>query len=291
MAEAEGLCGEDGDHDDFVEITMLKKGDTIHYVVASFPVVKVELVEVKLQWEEYCEGLPPEIHVFDGFARSCPNIDHPLPAIAHVPFNYDCAFIINREEFGRSVDISPYTFFKHDVFVLWQWTWLNDTPSTSPSPSPIPHSSSCTPDVISVSQTTSESEDDDIPAITHTVIFKCIGAHKETAYQDQLKLAKQKLQDGNPVVVKLNLEPQNPRDSKAIAFICKIDDGEWKRIGYVVKEAVDDVHTALNEKKILNVAFNWIRFKLYETPAWYAGIKITRNCEWSQRVLLSRSPS
>ena len=124
------------------------------------------------------------------------------------------------------------------------------------------------------------------------MIFKCIGAHKESEYQDQLELAKKNLKDGNSVAVKLNPEPDNPYDSKAIAFLCKIDDGEWKRIGYVVKEAANDVHAALNAAhKVLKVAFDWIRFKFYHPPGWYAGIRITKSGEWSQQVLLSRSAS
>ena len=36
-------------------------------------------------------------------------------------------------------------------------------------------------------------------------------------------------------------EPENPQDSKAIAFKCKVD-GKWCVIGYVVREALDVVH-------------------------------------------------
>jgi len=122
------------------------------------------------------------------------------------------------------VDISPYSFFKDDdVFVLWQWSWIDNHPSISPSP--IPHSNSCTPDLNLDTQASSDLDDeisaithndDGIPAITHTVIFKCIGAHKETEYQDQLELAKKNLKDGNSVAVKLNPEPDNRCNSKAI---------------------------------------------------------------------------
>ena len=93
---------------------------------------------------------------------------------------------IQKEEFCRSVDISPYSFFKDDdVFVLWQWSWIDNHPSISPSP--IPHSNSCTPDLNLDTQASSDLDDeisaiirndDGIPAITHTVVFKCIGATK-----------------------------------------------------------------------------------------------------------------
>ena len=65
-----------------------------------------------------------------------------------------------------------------------------------------------------------EAEDDNIPAITHTVVFKCIGCTKELCYQELLVLANQKRKKGEDVPVKLEKEPSNPYDSNAIAFMC-----------------------------------------------------------------------
>ena len=79
--------------DDFVD--MSAKGNVMHYVVPSFPAFNAELVEVRLQWEEYREGLPPKLHLFDGFARNCEFLNHFLPAVAYVPLSFDCAFIID----------------------------------------------------------------------------------------------------------------------------------------------------------------------------------------------------
>ena len=74
----------------------------------------------------------------------------------------------------------------------------------------------------------STSEDEDtIPEITHTVVFKCIGAHKERQYHKTLALASQKLKDNSKVQVKLQPEPDNRYDAKAIAFMCKINDSGW----------------------------------------------------------------
>ena len=56
-------------------------------------------------------------------------------------------------------------------FVLWNWIWVGDS-STTPSVSSSTYSSESPLD-------DSSSEDDAIPAITHTVIFKCIGVTKE----------------------------------------------------------------------------------------------------------------
>ena len=91
------------------------------------------------------------------------------------------------------------------------------------------------------------------------------------------------------IPVKLQPEPNNPIDSKAIAFMCKVEN-DWERIGYVVQEALDDVHEAINTNKILGVSFQWIKFIVYfKTPGWYAGIKITRSGEWSNAVLRSQA--
>ena len=77
--------------EDYVLVTILTKGNTIEYVVRSFPVFAVELVEVKLQWED---GETGEVHVFDGFTQNCKEIDHPLLGIAKVYYSYQNAFII-----------------------------------------------------------------------------------------------------------------------------------------------------------------------------------------------------
>ena len=80
-----------------------------------------------------------------------------------------------------------------------------------------------------------------------------------------------------------------PMDSQAIAFKCKVD-GAWYPIGYVVKEALSEVHAAINDKAITNVAFSWVKFVIYwKKPGWYAGINITRIGEWSHKVVTSQS--
>ena len=56
----------------------------------SFPVIRANLTEVKLQWVN-CEG---DVEAFDGFAHDCAALDHTLPATLKIPFSYDHAFII-----------------------------------------------------------------------------------------------------------------------------------------------------------------------------------------------------
>ena len=73
--------------------------------------------------------------------------------------------------------------------------------------------------------------------------------------------------------------------------MCKLDDhSDWERIGYVVQEVLDEVHDAISNKKILDVSFDYIRYVVHsKSPGWYAGIKITKNSEWSQKVLYSHA--
>ena len=70
-------------------ITVLAKGDTVEYIIPSFPPFGARLTEVKLQYESD-EGLM----VFDGFAHHCEALDHPLPASLCISNNYNSAFII-----------------------------------------------------------------------------------------------------------------------------------------------------------------------------------------------------
>ena len=135
-----------------------------------------------------------------------------------------------------------------------------------------------------------EDEGYNIPEITHSVVFKCIGAHKEI---EVLALASKNIDIGKKVSVKLKPEPDNPYDNRAIAFICQTEENaEWKRIGYVVREAADEVLAVLNANKILSITFDWIKYIVhFKNRGWYAGIKITRNGEWSQQVLQSRATS
>ena len=51
--------------------------------------------------------------------------------------------------------------------------------------------------------------------------------------------------------MKIKLEPDNAVDSKEIIFQCELD-GAWVTIGYVVQEALDELHEALAAKKIMS---------------------------------------
>ena len=93
------------------------------------------------------------------------------------------------------------------------------------------------------------------------------------------------------VPVQMEPEPENIWDSKASAFFCNID-GQWPRIGYVVREVLDDVHEAIRNEMVLSVKFAWIKYITSWSrsgPGYYAGIDVAREGNWSSKVMASRS--
>ena len=152
-------------------------------------------------------------------------------------------------EFSRSMDITL------QVFIIWKWIRLDEVKGTDSSRSRSPSLSTSTGDA------SSDEEDISIPEITHSVIFKCIGVHKDMEYQDTLALANRNRNDGKTVPVQLKPEPNNPYDSNAVAFVCQTDENaDWKRIGYVVREVAPEVLSVINNKKLLSVKFLRIKF-------------------------------
>ena len=138
-----------------------------------------------------------------------------------------------------------------------------------------------------VKQTESDGDDFDSTLIMHSVIFKCVGVTKDNHLQEILAMAAQKLKKQEQVDVRLRKEPNNPKDSRAIAFECKLT-SKWERIGYVVKEALDSVHHEMDTDHINSVQFAWIKFITHWSrsgPGWYCGIKITKRGEWPKEVV------
>ena len=137
------------------------------------------------------------------------------------------------------------------VFVIWEWEWLED--HSDPESNQSEHDQE-TDDLDATDNNDNDEEDEDemdedeIPAITHSVTFKCIGSTKEARYQEVLALANQKIRKGETVQVKFQKETDNPFDANAIAFMCKAGT-DWERTGYVVSEALPDVNEALAQKK------------------------------------------
>ena len=83
-----------------------------------------------------------------------------------------------------------------------------------------------------------------------------MGTTKEDRYQETLARVAQLRNAGQEVLCKLQPEPENPIDYLAIAFRCEVD-SSWHAIGYVVKEALNDVHEALSAKRITALSFDY----------------------------------
>ena len=197
-------------------------------------------------------------------------------------------------EFSKEIDIAGHTHDPGGIFVIFKWDWIDvldskldqmastassttytsarSTASHSQSPAPLPAST---------------------PPITHTLVFKCIGAVRDGKQQKVLEDAYIARQRGEIVQVKLEPEPDNPYDSQAISFTCRTGPGGvWKRIGYVVRECLEEVHIALTNGDILLVEFAWVKYLLQWSrsgPGFYAGISITRKGQWSHNCIRSAS--
>ena len=178
------------------------------------------------------------------------------------------------------------------VIVVWNWEWETVQPeSMTQFNSDSEHTES---DYASEADDVPECDQDtdtNVEERIHTVTFKCIGSTCEKRYQKALEVARDRLQGGFTVQVRLAPEIYNLYDSEAVAFECNLD-GEWKKIGYVVREALPDVHAALSGKKITAVQFAWIKW----ITAWsrsgqgyYAGINISKKGYWGATVVASSS--
>ena len=179
------------------------------------------------------------------------------------------------EELRDNLNLDGFKFEpSNKALVIWKWKWTDqdetfeDNASDDEEITVIPE----TPPAVSDEEEAEEEEEQEeecdgfhlgfSPIVTHTVTFKCIGTTKEDRYQETLARIAQLRNAGQEVLCKLQPEPENPFDSLAIAFRCEID-SYWHTIGYVVKEALDDVHEALSAKKITAVSFDWVKFVSY----------------------------
>lgn len=121
--------------------------------------------------------------------------------------------------------------------------------------------------------------------ITHSVVFKCMGTVKEVEYQTILSKVAKQMDEGQTVPVRLNKEPDNAYDSRAIAFLCKANH-HWERIGYVVRDALEAVHQAMDCNELLEIHFDWVKYIVhFKQHGWYAGIVITKKGNWPSSVM------
>lgn len=143
---------------------------------------------------------------------------------------------------GDAVNVDAMQLLDNVVHVVWKWEWaedddddgeennLDDPPATSDHVNHYLHSSD--EDSHDVSDTTPTAFS--VPYLTHTVTFKCIGTTRDYKPQEVLAKVSQLLTRNEKVPVIAEPEPTNQFDSRAICFKCLVD-GEWHRIGYIVR--------------------------------------------------------
>lgn len=160
------------------------------------------------------------------------------------------------------VKIDHLQLVPQGVFLVWEWEWSDSEPDSAESEQESMNTyCSADGDVNPYLQSESEPEvtsepeaDSGLPRLTHTITFKCMGTTYHPESQDALAKVADLMKTGQEVPVKLVKEPDNKYDSRAITFQCQLG-GHWIRIGYIVKEALEHVHKAIAEKKIINVKF------------------------------------
>ncbi len=151
---------------------------------------------------------------------------------------------------------------------------LFDSPTPSPTPTPPPPASNERTEAL------------------HTVTFTCIGATRAQSYQKTLLKARDLMDQKEVVLVRLTPEPNNPRDKRATAFQCNVED-TWHTVGCVVRELLEEVHQVMQANLITAVTFKWIKFIFSRwpnsTPGFYAGVEVTRKGQWSSHAVVCAS--
>ena len=160
------------------------------------------------------------------------------------------------------------------LIIIWDWTDTADDDTGDNS------------SVASSSNTIStESDLEEEESVSDSVVFKCIGVTRDSEYQDVLKSVSELLRQGKTVPVRMEAEPTNPYDAKAICFQCELD-SQWKLFAYVGKELCDCVHEAISTKNIISAEFTWVKYKIVCTtgPGYYAAVRVTRKGKWPSIV-------
>ena len=166
------------------------------------------------------------------------------------------------------------------MFVAYTWEWQDYCNNDSEEPEE--HE-----DPAESSQSEDEPDPFDSGFVTHTITFKCIGASRDDKQQETLQAVAKCIKEGKEVPIRLQPEPDNPVDCNAIAFQCCVHN-DWSRVGYVVQEALPEVHDAIQKHAIVSVRFASVKFLLCWSrcgPGFYAGINIAKKGSWSRACI------
>ena len=160
----------------------------------------------------------------------------------------------------------------HGFLIVWQWDDVEEKDED--------HDSVVDAGYVATKgetlSTDSDTDGEDVTDKLSTVTLKCIGVTRDPSYQESLLSAHRLLNEGKNVPVKLVPEPTNPYDSHAISIQCETG-GNWKIVGYVVKEICDSIHQALDSNSVMSTKVAWIKYKIIRKtgPSYYAGVEVT----------------
>ena len=184
-------------------------------------------------------------------------------------FSKGCVYSIQVSDFSKCDGARKYNrFHSSGVLIVWEYNYHEETEN----------------ETTTEEEESSEDEVETVSAVSPShKTSKCIGATRTVEYQSALREVRDLMALGHSVFVELLHEPSNPRDSRALAFVCCIN-GERRTIGYVVSRLVEKVHSAIDSGSIISVDFAWVRYITdwsRSGPGFFAGISIEKRGRWS----------
>ena len=184
---------------------------------------------------------------------------------------------VSEDEFPSGIHTTTLKLPPQGGYVIWEWFWVDDIDHVSESS--LKYIRALSPSLESSSTRSSHHSNSPEQVTLHSVVFKCIGCTHVRKRQDVLEEVSELLSKNEKVPVNIYPEPENKKDSQAIAFKCYIRN-EWHVIGYIVTEVLNAVHNAMRNIAIIEVKFAWAQFVISwprSGPGFYGGtIIITR---------------
>ena len=267
IPETQLLTDTEDEREEGVDITAV--GVPFDYSVPRFPVITFKLRQITFE----VVLSDSRVITYDGFIRDDSSlVNHSYPASIHVK---DCCFVEVRccsiipsntlsseiwvEEFCKGAPAHHLNHPEEGVDLVWKCDWIMPLLTLAGDITPPMNGGSECESGRDHEEHTDESGQEDHEKQTddelahYTVLFKCIGTTRDHRQQAALERANELLQAKKDDTVALVPEPT--RDAKAIAIKCLLDNSQWHRIGYIVCEALDDVHAALQTNAIVSVSF------------------------------------
>ncbi len=245
---------------------VLKLHNLYEYTVPSFTMFHEKLQHIVCQIVDDDDNLFM-VNVF--FKADCvPQVIPPF-SVNVLKFCY-----VLLENIEKQIPLKDLKLYKDRVLIVWECEDMIDSTCETEN---MPERST----LALLYSTDDDSNDSSQPSPTaptshpHTIIFKCIGAVRDTQSQYALYKAKNKRLSGWSVPVRMTPEPTNIVDAQAIMFECKLEE-KWEKIGYVVSDILHEVHAALSNNLIVEVKFQRVK---YITDWTHSGPGCTKSCQ------------